>query len=67
MTDCTLSRIAELLQVDEREAEEALASACVEGMTWLRIDRVQGTVCFQQPRTAETVLTDWTRNDAAVG
>lgn len=60
VTESSITRIAELLQVDEETAEEALASACVEGMTWLRMDRVQRTVCFQQPRAAETVLTDWT-------
>lgn len=60
VTESSIARVAELLQVDEKTAEEALASACVEGMTWLRMDRVQRTVCFQQPRAAETVLTDWT-------
>ena len=64
MTDCTIARVAELLQISEEEAEEALANACVEGMTWLRMDRVQRTVCFQQPRAAETVLSDWTRKDS---
>ena len=61
-TDCSLERISELLQVNETKAEEALANACVDGMVWLRMDRVQQTVSFQQPQAAETVLSNWTGN-----
>lgn len=61
-TECSLARISELLQVNEAEAEEALANACVDGMVWLRMDRVQQTVSFQQPQAAETVLSNWTGN-----
>ena len=50
------------MQVNETKAEEALANACVDGMVWLRMDRVQQTVSFQQPQAAETVLSNWTGN-----
>ena len=50
------------MQVNETKAEEALANAYVDGMVWLRMDRVQQTVSFQQPQAAETVLSNWTGN-----
>ena len=62
MTECSIDRVGELLQISGEEAEQALANACIDGMTWLRMDRIQRTVCFQQHRPAEAVLTNWTRN-----
>ena len=62
-TECSMARVSELLQVNEVETEEALASACVDGMVWLRMDRVQHTVSFQQPQAAETVLSNWTSSN----
>ena len=60
VTEATLTRVSELLQLSEEEAEEALADACSDGMLWLRMDRVKRIVVFKQPKRAESVLTDWT-------
>lgn len=59
-TCATLARIAVLLQLTEEEAEEALAAACQSQMLWLKMDRMQRTVNFQKPQSAEHVLTSWT-------
>lgn len=56
----SLERVAQLLQLSEEEAEDALAAACVEGMLWLRMDRVKRTVSFKKTEPAEKVLTNWT-------
>lgn len=56
----SLGRVAQLLQLSEEEAEDALAQACVEGMLWLRMDRVKRTVSFKKTEPAEKVLTNWT-------
>lgn len=56
----SLERVAQLLQLSEEEAEDALAKACVEGMLWLRMDRVKRTVSFKKTEPAEKVLTNWT-------
>lgn len=56
----SLERVAQLLQLSEEEAEDALARACVEGMLWLRMDRVKRTVSFKKTEPAEKVLTNWT-------
>ena len=46
VTEATLGRVSELLQLSEEAAEEALAEACSDGMLWLRMDRVKRTVVF---------------------
>ena len=62
VTEATLSRVSELLQLSEEAAEEALAEACSDGMLWLRMDRVKRTVVFKQPKEAEATLTEWTED-----
>lgn len=62
ITEATLSRVSELLQLSEEAAEEALAEACSDGMLWLRMDRVKRTVVFKQPKEAEATLTEWTED-----
>ena len=61
MSEARLSRVAELLQVTESEAEDALAEACVSKMLWVKMDRVRGTVKFVEPQSPESVLTKWSR------
>ena len=41
VSEMELCRVSELLQMDERETEEALSEACVSGMLWLKMDRVE--------------------------
>ena len=62
MTEATLGRVSELLQLSEEAAEEALAEACSDGMLWLRMDRVKRTVVFKEPKEAEATLTEWTED-----
>ena len=40
VSEMELSRVSELVQLDEKETEEALSEACVSGMLWLKLDRV---------------------------
>lgn len=61
VSEARLSRVAELLQVTESEAEDALAEACVSKMLWVKMDRVRGTVKFVEPQSPESVLTKWSR------
>ena len=62
VTEATLGRVSELLQLSEEAAEEALAEACSDGMLWLRMDRVKRTVVFKEPKEAEATLTEWTED-----
>ena len=62
MTEATLGRVSELLQLSEEAAEEALGEACSDGMLWLRMDRVKRTVVFKEPKEAEATLTEWTED-----
>ena len=59
--------MAELLQVTESEAEDALAEACVSKMLWVKMDRVKGTVKFVAPQSPESVLTKWSRRGGREG
>ncbi|KAM7453962.1 hypothetical protein BLSTO_05288 [Blastocystis sp. subtype 1] len=62
VTEATLGRVSELLQLSEEAAEEALAEACSDGMLWLRMDRVKRTVVFKEPKEEEATLTEWTED-----
>ena len=61
MSEARLGRVAELLQLTESDAEDALAEACVAKMLWVKMDRVRGTVKFVKPQSPESVLTKWSR------
>ncbi|KAK8823875.1 hypothetical protein WA538_001163 [Blastocystis sp. DL] len=62
VSEARLGRVAELLQVSEEEAEDALAEACVSKMLWVKMDRVRGTVKFVAPKSPESVLTQWSQD-----
>lgn len=61
VSEMELCRVSELLQMDERETEEALSEACVSGMLWLKMDRVRGKVRFLETQSPEIVLNEWSR------
>ena len=52
VSEMELSRVSELVQLDEKEA-------CVSGMLWLKLDRVSGRVRFEEPKSPENVLSEW--------
>lgn len=59
VSEMELCRVSELVQLDEKETEEALSEACVSGMLWLKLDRVSGRVRFEEPKSPENVLSEW--------
>ena len=59
VSEMELCRVSELVQLDLKETEEALSEACVSGMLWLKMDRVNGRVRFEEPKSPENVLSEW--------
>ncbi|THH18560.1 hypothetical protein EW146_g2441 [Bondarzewia mesenterica] len=58
-TRITLSRLTSLLDLSPEQTEETLCRLVVSGTVWARIDRPTGVVNFQNKRSAEDVMNDW--------
>lgn len=59
-TRITLTRLGQLLDLEQAKAEEALADLVAGKMLFARIDRPNGVVSFEPPKQQVDVLNDWT-------
>lgn len=55
-----MSRLGELLQLSQEELERHLSDMSFRGDVFLKIDRPHGIVSFEQKRSCEEVLSEWT-------
>jgi 26S proteasome regulatory subunit N5 len=58
-TRITLERLANLLDLSQKEAEAVLSRLVVGGTIWAKIDRPAGVIDFRKPRGTEEVMNDW--------
>jgi len=58
----TMTRFAELLDLDEKETEKFISDMVSTGVVWARIDRPSGRVTFTKRKEPSEVLNDWSHN-----
>jgi len=58
----TLTRLTELLHLDQDETETIVSKLVVDNIVWARIDRPAGIVVFRKPSTVDDVLNNWAGN-----
>lgn len=58
-TRITLTRLTSLLDLSAKEVEAVLSRLVVDGSVFARIDRPSGVVTFQQRKSAEDVMNEW--------
>lgn len=58
-TRISVSRMAELLDLDEPKTEEVLAKLVNNGTLKVKIDRPSGIIYFTQKKNQSEILNDW--------
>jgi len=58
-TKITVTRLSELLELEQEKMEEFLSTLVVNKTVWAKIDRPAGIVTFAEPQNATTVLEAW--------
>lgn len=58
----TMSRFAQLLDLDEPQTEKFISDMVSNGVVWARIDRPKGNVNFTKRKEPSEVLNDWSHN-----
>lgn len=58
-TRITLARLAQLLDLPVKEAEQALCGLVTSGTVWARIDRPEGVVSLQKKQDTQEQLNSW--------
>ncbi|KAK4056568.1 proteasome regulatory particle subunit [Microbotryomycetes sp. JL221] len=58
-TRVTVTRLSELLDLDQNKTESFLSSLVSSKTVYAKIDRPAGTVSFEQPKTGDQILNDW--------
>merc|ERR1711934_35305 len=57
-----LSRLTQLLHLNQDETETIVSKLVVDNIVWARIDRPAGIVVFRKPATVDDVLNGWAGN-----
>lgn len=61
-TRISLSHFANLLHLEEKEAEKRLCEQVVKGTVTAKIDRLDGVISFSRQRDTEEILNAWSGN-----
>lgn len=58
-TRITVTRLTSLLDLTQPQTEDVLSRLVVSGSIFAKVDRPKGIINFQNRRTAEDVMNDW--------
>ncbi|XP_033104406.1 26S proteasome non-ATPase regulatory subunit 12-like [Anneissia japonica] len=61
-TRITMTRLAQLLELTEAEAEEFLSDLVVKKTVFAKVDRLAGIVHFTQEKDPVEILNGWSHN-----